>query len=312
MVRHFTQNLSLSQIERVFWRARFPGRRLCPRCNFRKLTRLADGRLRCARCGYRFGLLSGTLLKNSRLSLDYWYELLHWFAYGFTANRAAREIQLPQRLAHRCFALIREALAAQARSDIEQLRSLTPARGTCRGAPGARRDLPGAGHAYRFAALRRVRGTRHPSELVFHLYQKGERVYVDLVGEVSATTLRELMQDRLVLLPDAATEPSPACHNKTPHLQSSHPPPGGARGDPAPPAGNAPGQRQHQRHGLQRIIGFWGFLKQGLLKYHGVAPRHLFSYVKEMEFRFNHRRLGTAEVVDRLLQLLLSLRAKPT
>jgi len=46
--------------------------------------------------------------------------------------------------------------------------------------------------------------------------------------------------------------------------------------------------RRRGRH-INGIEGFWSYAKERLLKYHGVSRTHFPLYLKEMEFRFNHR-----------------------
>ena len=38
------------------------------------------------------------------------------------------------------------------------------------------------------------------------------------------------------------------------------------------------------------LEGFWSFAKERLIKFHGVSPEKFPLYLKEMEFRYNHRK----------------------
>jgi transposase len=40
---------------------------------------------------------------------------------------------------------------------------------------------------------------------------------------------------------------------------------------------------------INGLEGFWSFAKQRLMKYHGISPRRFPLYLKELEFRYNHR-----------------------
>jgi len=40
---------------------------------------------------------------------------------------------------------------------------------------------------------------------------------------------------------------------------------------------------------INGIKGFWSFAKERLMKYHGVNPKKFPFYLKELEFRYNHR-----------------------
>jgi transposase len=57
---------------------------------------------------------------------------------------------------------------------------------------------------------------------------------------------------------------------------------------------------------INGIEGFWGYLKERLLKHHGVAKRNLIYYVKELEFRFNDRPLSTERLIDKVIKILVN------
>lgn len=57
--------------------------------------------------------------------------------------------------------------------------------------------------------------------------------------------------------------------------------------------------------GINGIEGFWGYANQRLLRYHGVSPATFLYYLKEIEFRFNHRKLNQQQFVNHLLFVLI-------
>ena len=57
---------------------------------------------------------------------------------------------------------------------------------------------------------------------------------------------------------------------------------------------------------INGIEGFWGYLKEQLLKHHGVSKTNLIYYVKEQEFRFNNRHLSTDEMVIKITNILMN------
>ena len=40
---------------------------------------------------------------------------------------------------------------------------------------------------------------------------------------------------------------------------------------------------------INTIESFWAYVKENLAKFHGIKPEKLYLYLKELEFRFNHR-----------------------
>ncbi|RZN42199.1 MAG: DDE transposase, partial [Methanophagales archaeon ANME-1-THS] len=47
---------------------------------------------------------------------------------------------------------------------------------------------------------------------------------------------------------------------------------------------------------------FWSFAKERLIKHHGISKEKFLLYIKEMEWRYNHR---DQEVFDLLIQIVL-------
>jgi transposase len=53
---------------------------------------------------------------------------------------------------------------------------------------------------------------------------------------------------------------------------------------------------------INGIEGFWSFAKERFMKYHGVDPMKFHLYLKEPEFRYNHR---NQDLFNNLLQVLV-------
>jgi len=53
---------------------------------------------------------------------------------------------------------------------------------------------------------------------------------------------------------------------------------------------------------INEIEGFWSFAKERLMKYHGVDPMKFPLYLKELEFRYNHR---NCDLFNDLLEVLV-------
>lgn len=51
---------------------------------------------------------------------------------------------------------------------------------------------------------------------------------------------------------------------------------------------------------INGLEGFWSFAKERMLKYHGISKKHFYLYLKELEFRYNHRH-------DDLMQIFIRL-----
>ena len=56
---------------------------------------------------------------------------------------------------------------------------------------------------------------------------------------------------------------------------------------------------------INGLEGFWSYAKERLIKFHGVSKEKFPFYLKELEFRYNHRKN------DNIYELLINLLTKP-
>lgn len=298
MIKRFSNNLSLPKIDRIFWQARFPERKVCIKCNHRKLFKLTDGRLKCKRCGFRFFVTRDTHLSKSRLSLDQWYELLWWFVYEFTANKTSKEIDLPQKLIHRSFSLIRKAIYDYELQEMIQFFGEIEVDETYIGPKFRNRRKKNRDKYRKLNVVKRGRGVKDLQQPIFGIYQRNGKVYIEFVEKVDRKTLQDIIKGRVVLdskiysdswksyrgLKKKGYEHQTVDHGKEEYVR----------------------QINNGKAHINGIEGFWGYLKERLLKHHGVADKNLIFYVKEIEFRFNNRHLPTEQLIRKLIQILLS------
>jgi len=288
----------VGKISRFFSHAKYGKNKACKRCKSRVLHRLNDDRYECSKCQYRFSVKTNTYLKHSRLSLDVWYELLWWFVYGFTANKTAKEIQLSQKLVHRCFTIIRKALY-----DYEE-RNIKPAFGTVEidetyvGPKFKNRRKKRREYYRRVDAVKRERGAKTLLQPVFGFYQRNGTVYVEFVSDAEKKTLQDIIKGKIVLQSKIYTDTwksyrglnKKGYHHKTvDHGRQEY-------------VKHTRGNKVH----INGIEGFWGYLKEQLLKHHGVRRSNLIYYVKEQEFRFNNRHLSTDKMVNKIINILMN------
>lgn len=52
---------------------------------------------------------------------------------------------------------------------------------------------------------------------------------------------------------------------------------------------------------INGLEGFWSFAKERLMKHHGIAPGNFPFYLKDMEFRYNHRHDGIFTLIAQYL-----------
>jgi transposase len=299
MIKRFSNNLSVTKIRRKFVTAKFGKRTVCPYCNYyRKLYRLQDERRRCKRCSRKFSITTNTYLAKSRLSLDQWYELLWWFVYEFTANKTSKEINLSQKLVHRSFSLIRKAIYDYELQEMIQFFGTIEVDETYIGPKFRNRRKKNRDKYRKLNVVKRGRGVKDLQQPIFGIYQRNGKIYIEFVKKVDKKTLHDIIKGRVVLdskiysdnwksykgLKKKGYHHHTVDHGKEEYVR----------------------QINNSKAHINGIEGFWGYLKERLLKHHGVADKNLIFYVKEIEFRFNNRHLPTEQLMQKIIQILLS------
>ena len=114
--------------------------------------------------------------------------------------------------------------------------------------------------------------------IVFGLLKRGSKVYTEIVPDVKAKTLQNVIRGRVSVdsvihsdkwrgydgLVDVGYEK---------HFRVDH----------------GKGEYVCGHSHINGIEGFWGYSKTRLAKYRGVSKSHFYLYLKECEFRFNYR-----------------------
>lgn len=296
MRRVFTAGLSDTRIRTIFRAARFGDRTRCPRCDYaRQLWQLEDGRWRCKRCRKRFGLLTDTWLAHTRFTLAEIYELLFWFELELTDHAIARRVEVPYHRVHRFLLQLRRAIAAFEDRSVVLLDGEVEIDETYFGPQfknrrrANRRKLRKAGKV--FAG----RGVGQLKQAVFGIYERTDGiVYVEPVPNATRETLHPIIHEKVSIETRIYSdnwggyqglEDEYAGHEVVHHRAREY-----VRGTAT----------------INGIEGFWAYAKERLAKHHGVSPNHFLFYLKETEYRFNHRTLDPTEFVNHLVQVLMS------
>lgn len=287
----------MSKISRIFGHAKFPIKKQCLRCNSRKLFAIIDGRLKCRRCRYIFSQFTGTPIVKSRLPLDAWYELIWWFVYEFTANKTAKETELPQRLVHRCFSTIRKAIHDYEETEMKKFFGEVEADETYIGPKFKNRRKKSRQHYRQINAVKRGRGAKNLQQPVFGLYQRNGTVYIKFVSDAGKKVIQNIIRGKIILESEIYTDTWTAYdglkkkgyrHETIDHGDEEY-----------------FKQKGKKKIHINGIEGFWGYMKERLLKHHGVAKHNLIYYVKELEFRFNYRELKTEKMIEKIINILV-------
>ncbi|WP_447976980.1 IS1595 family transposase [Candidatus Nitrospira bockiana] len=254
-------------------------------------VRLVDERLRrhqCVRCGtphrqYRPGARTRCLACRWRYRPDRVareLQILQLFCLEISALRTARELRMSPLPIWQRFMAYRRWMATMAETEA---RPLTGELECDESYFGGRRRGGRRGRA------------RGPKVIVFGILERQGRVSTVVVPQADAATLmreieRRALKGAVFYTDRFSSYKSLRRYGK--HLPVDHGQTYVQRG------------RHYLRH-INGIEGFWSYAKERLRKYHGVSRLHFPLYLKEMEFRFNHRRDDLFELLGtHLLKVL--------
>jgi transposase len=247
--------------KRFFLRRRWKnGRKTCPHCEHVGAVRVRRQRLLCPGCRYEFGDFTGTYLSLLRIEFREWLWLLKLFDLEVSARKAARQLGLSYPTVLKGFQVIRQAIAAQDR-DFPLLKGEVEADEAYFG--GRRKGKRGRGAAGKVP--------------VFGILERAGKVRVEVVPNVQAETLlslavKKVRRGSIVYTDKYQSYDSLMCCGFR-HLKVDH--------------------SQYFASGkvyINGLEGFWSYAKERLIKFHGVSKEKFPFYLKEMEFRYNHRK----------------------
>ena len=249
-------------------------KRFCIRCQSRKIYRLGEKRYRCARCRYTFQDFSGRWIGKLNLSAKRWLWILKLFELEITTRRIAGEVEISYPTALKATHLIRcSIIQASDNGDIFREREWSEA---CFG---------------RQRSGRRIRKDRE-SPPVFGVLEREGKVRISIVEDVKPATL---LAENVRAAKTGSIVYTDRWRNLDALMFYAH------RHLNADRAKRMAGTSVY----LDSREGFWSFARERLLKFHGVSQQHFPLYLKEMEFRYNHRRQELYEILANAITRLV-------
>jgi transposase len=246
------------------------GRSFCPRCDSRHVYVLGSGRYRCKRCRYTFSEFAGRWLSQTRLSCDNWITLVR----SFEAERPVPEIA---RQLGRAYATVFHGVTV--------LRTCILAHSETSG------PLLGGG----LETLKRVWAHRdhHALQVLGHAPVFGIREHD---GTVSVPVLPDIGPDHVLQLPVKKVRRGNLVYTGQVTIYDTL----------VYSSRNGGPEQQAARFCrspvyIDRTPGFWRYAAGRLAMHFGVSPEHFPLYLKELEFRYNHRDQELAPILLRYL-----------
>ncbi len=245
---------------------------ICPRCGGKKFWRLATGQRRCGECGLtrKFDKTYWTSTKMS----PYWKgRLLEYFCLGIPAYRLRYQVPLDLKTVQRWFRILRLAIYSHEMREMRQFmeKTATGAR-LAGGRIHIREDFQfSAGHA------------------ALGIFKENGRVFT---LPISVPGVEESMKSRdqagqLHFCDETLAYTFLDIHGNSVVNNGEK---GGSRGPAIP----------------EDIEGFWAFTRQWMKHYRGVPRKYFPLYLKEIEWRFNHRSENLIKLIRNLLDQKVS------
>ena len=265
-----SEELARRHIASFCWPAGGP---FCPRCRNTKVYMLYDDRMRCSSCKYTFHDLSGRWINAGRLTSRDWIRQLKLFELELTIHKMASQLRQAYNTIYKAVTTIRMALLAQA---LDGSRILMSPLGREIGFDGTRATL---------------RTTHSPMQTipVFGIIKRSDWVFIDILHHMEAETVFHFNVNFGLKLERMGNIIYTDRYQRYDALVLC--------GDQRLPYDYI---RQRKKRALVdvQLSGFWKFAKPRLQRFNGISPHRFPLYLKELEFRYNHRR-------DNLFPLML-------
>jgi transposase len=236
------------------------GHRFCPRCGQCNLYKLVDKRYRCSRCQYTFHDFSGRWINSGRLTALQWLWIIKLFELEVSVRKMALQLGLSYRSVYAAVTAIRMAILSHA--------------GDAKSLLGGEIELD---EAYFGGRRKGKRGRGAAGKVpVFGILEREGQVHVSVVPDVSAATLLKLTVKKVrrgsVVYTDRFGSYDSLMFCGYRHLKIDH-------------------QKLFSsgRVYINGLEGFWSWAKERLMKHHRVSKVRFPLYLKELEFRYNHR-----------------------
>ena len=246
--------------------------RFCPRCKEKKLYRLADDRRRCSSCRYTFHDFSGRWINQGNLTAGQWLRLIKLFELELSVRKIAQQLRLSYNAAYKAVHTIRAAILAHPTDGDVSLSGEVEVDESYFG--GKRKGKRGRGAAGKVP--------------VFGILEREGRVFVEVLPttrakDVLALTVKKVRRGSIVYT-DRYRSYDALMFCGYRHLRVDH--------------GKYFSRGRVYINGLE---GFWSYAKERIMKYHGVSPQRFPYYLKELEFRYNHRKTDLFPLITRCL-----------
>jgi transposase len=247
-------------------------RRFCIRCKSYKVYRLSDGWFRCKRCGYTYFEWTGRWLGKLKISAIDWLWIIKLFELELSTRKIAKQVSISYPTVLKAVDLIRRSIVTESKGDRNLIEGEVEMDEAYFG--GKRKGKRGRGAGHKIP--------------VFGILERQGIVQVEVLPNVSAQSLLNLTVKKVrrgsIVYTDKFRGYDALMFCGYRHLRIDH--------EKVFSSGKV------YINGLE---GFWSYAKERLIKHHGVSIQKFPLYLKEMQFRYNHRNQNIFEILTQNL-----------
>lgn len=248
----------------------------CIRCGSKRPYKIHGKRYRCRACKYTFSDFTGRWISRLNHSPIQLLWLIKLFELELSTKRIAEQVQISYPAALHATTLIRMSMLSQ--KDTKLLNGEVELDETYFG--GRRKG-------------KRGRGARN-KVIVFGILERAGKVKVSVVPDVSAETLLGMTLKKVrrgsIVYTDKWKSYDSLMFCGYRHLRVDH-----------------KKQFSSGKVYINGLEGFWSYAKERLIKHHGVSKDKFPLYLKEMEYRYNHRKQNLFNLLVKNIVKLVSI-----
>ena len=214
------------------------------------------------------------IIKNSKLTNRQIRKIIEYFVLELTSVQTSKQLQINRHTTDRIYQIIREGIASY------QEKNQTFFSGEV--------ELD---ESYFGGKRKYLRGRSVKQKVpVFGILKRNGKVYTQIVPDVSRATLMKIVRTKVVpesvIYTDSWKSYDGLIIDGYKHYRINH------------HKEFTRGKRNH----INGIESFWSYAKRKLVKHYGIPPEKFYLYLKELEFRFNHRKHPTlAKLIEKIL-----------
>jgi transposase len=244
----------------------------CPFCGKERIGRVRRTKYKCYHCNREWGVRRGSILEGLKIPFTKFLMVIKLFELDTSVRESAKQLGLAYNTVYHLYQILRHAIIitdsdnGSFSGEIEMDESYFGGRRKGNRGRGAAGKVP-----------------------VFGILERGGKVKVEVVGDVKGDTLLGLAIKKVkrgsLIYTDRFRSYNGLISYGFKHRRIDH------------------GKKfANGKVYINGIEGFWSFAKERLMKYHGVDPMKFPLYLKELEFRYNHR---DRDLFNDLLQVLV-------